>query len=93
MNLEERAALQSEPKQLMKISQLARLQESVPPLNSGGIELVVSCLSDELVCRGYEVTLFASGDSQTLTFIEAVYPRALRLDNKFTNILLKTALI
>jgi hypothetical protein len=49
MNLEERAALQSEPKQLMQIAQVARLQQSLPPLNSGGIELVVSRLRDELV--------------------------------------------
>jgi len=64
----------------MKIAQVAPLWERVPPPNYGGIELVVSPLTDELVCRGHEVILFASGDSQTLAYLEAVYPWALRLD-------------
>jgi glycosyltransferase involved in cell wall biosynthesis len=64
----------------MKIAQVAPLWERVPPPSYGGIELVVSCLTDELVRRGHEVTLFASGDSRTLAKLEAVYPRALRLD-------------
>ena len=64
----------------MKIAQVAPLWERVPPPTYGGIELVVSHLTDELVRRGHEVTLFASGDSQTLAHLEAVYPRAMRLD-------------
>ncbi|QFS48507.1 glycosyltransferase family 4 protein [Nostoc sphaeroides] len=64
----------------MKIAQVAPLWERVPPPNYGGIELVVSRLTDELVRRGHEVTLFASGDSQTLAYLQAVYPQALRLD-------------
>ncbi|MBD2777510.1 glycosyltransferase family 4 protein [Iningainema tapete] len=64
----------------MKIAQIAPLWERVPPPTYGGIELVVSRLTDELVRRGHDVTLFASGDSQTLARLEAVYPRALRLD-------------
>ncbi|ARV59373.1 glycosyl transferase [Nostocales cyanobacterium HT-58-2] len=64
----------------MKIAQIAPLWERVPPSTYGGIELVVSHLTDELVRRGHDVTLFASGDSQTLAKLEAVHPRALRLD-------------
>jgi glycosyltransferase involved in cell wall biosynthesis len=64
----------------MKIAQVAPLWERVPPPTYGGIELVVSRLTDELVRRGHEVTLFASGDSQTLANLKAVCPRALRLD-------------
>lgn len=64
----------------MKIAQVAPLWERVPPPTYGGIELVVSHLTDELVRRGHDVTLFASGDSQTLGKLEAVYPRALRLE-------------
>ncbi|WP_026082740.1 glycosyltransferase family 4 protein [Mastigocladopsis repens] len=64
----------------MKIAQIAPLWERVPPSTYGGIELVVSRLTDELVRRGHDVTLFASGDSQTLAKLQAVYPRALRLD-------------
>ncbi|MFM7372207.1 MAG: glycosyltransferase family 4 protein, partial [Sphaerospermopsis kisseleviana] len=50
----------------MRIAQVAPLWERVPPPAYGGIELVVGLLTDELVKRGHEVTLFASGDSLTL---------------------------
>lgn len=62
----------------MRIAQVAPLWERVPPPTYGGTELVVSRLTDELVRRGHEVTLFASGDSQTLACLEAVYPCAMR---------------
>lgn len=64
----------------MRIAQVSPLWERVPPPAYGGVELVVSRLTDELVRRGHEVTLFASGDSQTLATLQSVYPRALRLD-------------
>ncbi|WP_342596660.1 glycosyltransferase family 4 protein [Cyanobacterium aponinum UTEX 3222] len=66
----------------MKIAQVAPLWESVPPNRYGGIELVVALLTDELVRRGHDVTLFASGDSQTLAKLESVYPRAIRTDKQ-----------
>lgn len=65
----------------MRIAQIAPLWERVPPLGYGGTELVVSLLTDELVRRGHEVTLFASGDSITLAKLQSVYPYALRLDS------------
>lgn len=65
----------------MRIAQIAPLFERVPPIGYGGIELVVALLTDELVRRGHEVTLFASGDSQTLAKLESVYPRATRTDS------------
>jgi glycosyltransferase involved in cell wall biosynthesis len=64
----------------MRIAQVAPLWERVPPPAYGGIELVVGLLTDELVRRGHEVTLFASGDSISLAKLESVHPRALRLD-------------
>ncbi len=65
----------------MKIAQVAPLWERVPPPAYGGIELVVGLLCDELVRRGHEVTLFASGDSISLAKLESVHPKALRLDS------------
>jgi len=65
----------------MKIAQVAPLIESVPPRLYGGTERVVSYLTEELVRRGHEVTLFASGDSQTSAKLIACVPRALRLDS------------
>ncbi len=64
----------------MKIAQVAPLTEAVPPKLYGGTERVVSYLSDALVEMGHEVTLFASGDSQTKAQLEPIWPRALRLD-------------
>lgn len=64
----------------MRIAQVAPLWERVPPPGYGGIELVVGLLTDELVRRGHEVTLFASGDSITLAKLVSVHPRAIRLD-------------
>ncbi len=64
----------------MRIAQIAPLWERVPPPAYGGSELVVGLLTDELVRRGHDVTLFASGDSITLAKLESVHPCALRLD-------------
>jgi glycosyltransferase involved in cell wall biosynthesis len=64
----------------MRIAQVAPLYESVPPKLYGGTERVVAHLSDELVRRGHEVVLFASGDSQTLAELVPCRDVALRLD-------------
>lgn len=49
----------------MRIAIVAPLIESVPPCMYGGTERVVSVLTEELVGRGHDVTLFASADSKT----------------------------
>src|ERR1700761_6692545 len=64
----------------MRIAQIAPLTEAVPPKLYGGTERVVSWLTEELMSLGHDVTLFASGDSQTSAKLEAIWPRALRLD-------------
>jgi glycosyltransferase involved in cell wall biosynthesis len=64
----------------MRIAQVSPLYERVPPSRYGGTERVVAHLCDELMRRGHDVTLFASGDSDTLATLVPVTPRALRLD-------------
>jgi glycosyltransferase involved in cell wall biosynthesis len=64
----------------MRIAQVAPLFESVPPKYYGGTERVVSYLTEELVRQGHDVTLFASGDSDTKAHLVAGCRRALRLD-------------
>ena len=64
----------------MRIAILAPLVEPVPPPLYGGTERVVSLLTEELVRRGHDVTLFASGDSRTAATLVPVCPRGLRLD-------------
>jgi hypothetical protein len=49
----------------VRIAQVAPLQEAVPPRFYGGTERVVSYLTENLVQLGHDVTLFASGDSET----------------------------
>jgi glycosyltransferase involved in cell wall biosynthesis len=64
----------------MRIAQVAPLTEAVPPKLYGGTERVVHWLTEELVELGNDVTLFASGDSQTSAKLDATWPKALRLD-------------
>ncbi len=49
----------------MRIAQLSSNIERVPPVGYGGTELVVSLLTEDLVARGHEVTLFSVGNSET----------------------------
>ena len=62
----------------MRIGMIAPLELRVPPVAYGGIELVVSLLTDELVRRGHDVTLFASGDSVTDARLVSCSPTFLR---------------
>ena len=62
----------------MKIAQVAPLYESVPPKTYGGTERVVSYLTEELVAAGQDVTLFASGDSETAAKLVPASAQSLR---------------
>ena len=61
----------------MRIAQVAPLWIPIPPYTYGGTELLVSWLTEELVKRGHEVTLFATGDSKTSARLVPVWPRSL----------------
>ena len=71
----------------MKIAQIAPLIESVPPPLYGGTERIVSCLTEELVRLGHEVTLFASADSITSAELAPCCNHALRLDDTVRDII------
>jgi glycosyltransferase involved in cell wall biosynthesis len=64
----------------LRIALVAPLAESVPPKKYGGTERVVSYVAEELVRQGHEVTLFASGDSNTSAELVKCSPQALRSD-------------
>jgi glycosyltransferase involved in cell wall biosynthesis len=68
------------PRTPLRIAQVSPLYESVPPKLYGGTERVVSYLTEELVDLGHDVTLFASGDSQTKARLIPCCPKALRLN-------------
>src|SRR4029079_3974364 len=54
---------------------LAPLSWRTPPRHYGPWELVTSLLTEALVARGVDVTLFATLDSQTSAKLEGVAPR------------------
>jgi len=62
----------------MRIAQLAPTYERVPPRTYGGTELIVALVTDELVRRGHEVTLFASGDSRTRARLRSITAEPVR---------------
>jgi len=62
----------------LRIAQVAPPIERVPPEGYGGTERIVYELTRELVARGHDVTLFASGDSDTPARLFPIVDRALR---------------
>lgn len=58
----------------LRIAQVVSLQESIPPKGKNGLEFVVHYLTEELVKRGHEVTLFATEDSKTSANLISVLP-------------------
>ncbi|MDR7542892.1 MAG: glycosyltransferase family 4 protein [Armatimonadota bacterium] len=69
----------------MRIAQVAPLFESVPPRLYGGTERVVWSLTEALVRRGHDVTLFASGDSATSARLVPCCEQGLRLAGQITD--------
>ncbi|MEA2097893.1 MAG: glycosyltransferase family 4 protein [Patescibacteria group bacterium] len=61
----------------LKIAQIAPLWEVIPPKKYGGIEIMIDKITNELIKRGHNVTLFASGNSKTKATLKAVFPKAL----------------
>jgi glycosyltransferase involved in cell wall biosynthesis len=64
----------------LRIAQVAPLYERVPPALYGGTERIVHFLTEELVRQGHDVTLFASGDSETSANLVASGRQSLRLN-------------
>ncbi len=64
-------------KEKLRIAQLGSIWETTPPPLYGGTERVVYNLTEGLVDRGHEVTLFATGDSKTRARLISVTPEAL----------------
>lgn len=56
----------------MKIALVSKLWEPTSPRSTGGTGFIVGSLADGLVRRGHDVTLYASGDSETRARLIAV---------------------
>jgi len=59
----------------LRIAMLAPISWRVPPRHYGPWEWVTSLLTEGLVARGVDVTLFATGDSQTAGKLHWICPR------------------
>jgi len=59
----------------MRIAHVAPVATTIPPPKSGSVETMASLLTEGLVARGHDVTLFATGDSKTSATLAAIYPQ------------------
>ncbi len=64
----------------MKIAMLSPIAWRTPPVKYGPWERVVSLLTEGLVCKGIDVTLFATADSKTQGKLHAIAPGAYEED-------------
>jgi glycosyltransferase involved in cell wall biosynthesis len=58
----------------MRIAHIAPVATTIPPPKSGSVETMTSLLTEGLVARGHDVTLFATADSKTTAKLTAIYP-------------------
>lgn len=77
----------------LKIAQIAPIWYRIPPKEYGGTERVVSALTEELVRRGHDVTLFATEDSKTSAELFSIYPKGLNESGLNKNLLKANAII
>jgi glycosyltransferase involved in cell wall biosynthesis len=64
----------------LRIAQVAPLANSLPPPRSGSVETITWLLTEQLVARGHDVTLFATGDSATTAKLHSVAPHGYHTD-------------
>ena len=62
------------PVEPMRIAVVGPVAQAIPPPRSGSVETVTALLTDGLVARGHEVTLFATGSSATTARLHASFP-------------------
>ena len=64
----------------LRIAMVAPVAQAVPPVKSGSIESVTALLTDGLVDRGHDVTLFATATSVTRARLHAIHERGYHED-------------
>jgi glycosyltransferase involved in cell wall biosynthesis len=58
----------------LRIAHIAPVATTIPPPKSGSVETMTSLLTEGLVARGHDVTLYATADSKTGARLNAIYP-------------------
>src|SRR5262245_57340540 len=71
------------PVDRLRVAMVSPIVEAVPPAYYGGTERVVSVLTEELVRRGHDVTLFASGDSRTAARLVPIVEQGVWRDSRY----------
>jgi glycosyltransferase involved in cell wall biosynthesis len=64
----------------LRLAIVAPVATSVPPVKSGSVETMTSLLTEGLVDRGHQVTLFATGSSRTRATLHATFAEGYRED-------------
>jgi len=67
--------MQSGDKRKLRIAHVAPVATTIPAEKSGSVELVSALLTEELVKRGHDVTLFATGTTRTSAKLFATFPK------------------
>ena len=57
----------------LRIAQVGPVATSIPPAGSSSVELMTSLLTEGLVAKGHQVTLFATGTSRTAATLHATF--------------------
>jgi glycosyltransferase involved in cell wall biosynthesis len=63
------------PGGVLRIAHVGPVATAIPPPRSGSVETMTSLLTEGLVARGHEVTLFATGGSTTRARLHAIFAR------------------
>ncbi len=72
----------------LRVAQVGSIWENIPPDKYGGTERVIYLLTEGLVKKGFDVTLFATGAAKTSAKLDAVVPEPLiRKGIPWTNML------
>jgi glycosyltransferase involved in cell wall biosynthesis len=66
----------------LRIAQVAPVAAPVRPGDGDSVEQIVSLLTEELVRRGHDVTLYATGNSETSARLRALHPRGYDEDDE-----------
>lgn len=61
----------------MKIAEISNIREAVPPRKYGGTEYIISAVTEGMVKKNHDVTLFATGDSVTNAHLKSICQRAI----------------
>lgn len=67
--------IQSNHERKLRIAHIAPVATTIPAEKSGSVELVSALLTEELVKRGHDVTLFATGTTRTSARLFAKFDR------------------